>query len=179
MKYLITLIISVFLVIIPERSLAQNRSYGDAGWSAVVGAGSDAAGHTNLTTALRFQYPRAVSLGLELFAMMPYGFGANLHIAGLHTERLSLRFLDLGFFYGREPTNRWVEHDWSLVLGAGMEYRFILQDHHARYAQIILDYRAFLPDPGSVLMFYGDFGREIYLGALRNGQIIFGVGVTF
>lgn len=179
MKYAIAIIISIVSAAVPARVFAHNGHYENAGWSAVAGVGSDISGHISLTPSLRFQYPRVSSLGVELFAMMPYGLGANLHIAGIHTERFSLRLLDLGFFYGREPGNRWVEHDWSLVLGAGMEYRFLLHGEGARYAQLILDYRAFLPDPGSVLMFYGDFGREIYLGALRNGQIIFGGGVTF
>ena len=179
MKYAIAIAIFVSLTAIPREGFAQGRHYEDAGLSYVAGVGTDIVGHISLTTALRFQYPRVTSLGLELFAIMPYGYGANLHVAGIHTERLSLRFIDIGFFYGREPTNRWVEHEWSLVLGAGLEYRFFLRGNGARYAQLILDYRAFLPDPGSVLMFYGDFGRDIYLGALRNGQIILGGGVTF
>lgn len=179
MKYIIVTAILVLLIAIPAASFAKDRNYGRAGWSYIVGAGSDAVGRVSLINALRFQYPRITSLGLEVFVMMPYGFGANLQVAGFHTERVSLRLMDLGFFYGREPTNRWVEHEWSLILGAGMEYRFFLRGPGARYAQLTLDYRAFLPDPGSVLMFYGDFGRDIYLGALRHGQIILGGGVTF
>lgn len=181
MKYLVAAAVLVSIILASERCRADSREreYGDAGWSYVAGAGSNRAGNISLNTGLRFQYPRVTSLGLEVFAMMPYGMGIDIQIAGLSTRAFSLRLMDIGFFYGREPGNRWVEHSWSLILGAGMEYRFFLHGAGARYAQLTLDYRAFLPDPGSVLMFYGDFGRDIYLGALRDGQFIIGTGVTF
>lgn len=181
MRYLVAAVVFISIIIVSERCRADSREheYGDAGWSYIAGAGSDRIGNISLITGLRFQYPRVVSLGLEVFAMMPYGLGIDIQVAGLSARSFSLRLMDIGFFYGREPGNRWVEHSWSLILGAGMEYRFFLYGAGARYAQLTLDYRAFLPDPGSVLMFYGDFGRDIYLGALRDGQFVIGAGVTF
>ncbi len=180
MKRLIAVIVFLAVFLIGAASFAKNSCYGRAGATYGLGVGSDSSGYMSVNATFRLQYPKYTPLALELFLLMPYGAGADVQIAGFVSERFSARLLDVGVFLGSEPTNRWVAHAWSLMLGAGMEYRFSApRDGMLRFLSLTLDYRVFLPDPGSVLMYYGDFGLGIYTAALRRGQLILGLSVTF
>ncbi len=146
-----------------------------------VGMGADTQGRGAFLAALRVQNLQITPILLEAFMIAPYGVGVDLQVMGLTLPRFRLRFFDLGIFWGKEATNDWVPHSWSIMLGGGLEYdiTFCIRGRQVSGWAFTFDYRAFLPDPSTVLPRYGDFGKEIYLSSLREGQWIFGLSVTW
>lgn len=145
------------------------------------GLGTSLEGDASINVAARLEYPAATPLSVEAFVLVPYGVGVSMGVTGLKIKDFRLRLFDLGIFWGREPTNAWVPHSWSIMLGAGLEWEIISNHRGSVWPCVALtaDYRAFLPDPSRVLPRYGDFGKEIYLSALREGQWILGLAWIF
>ena len=177
------LVMMVLLSIVSTGSIsyADRPEYNRPSAVLGLGVGSNLCGDMSFSFTARVQYPKYTPLALEMFLLMPYGIGADLQIAGYANGRLTVRLLDLGFFVGREPANAWVNHNWSIVAGSGLEYRFPspIDKQSIEFFSCTLTYRVFLPDPGSVLANYGDFGKDIYLNALQRGQVIIGVTAAF
>lgn len=163
--------------------LSVGRAFADHDRASIVlrgGVGTSSEGDTSINSAARLEYPAATPLSVEAFVLIPYGVGVSMGVTGLKIKDFRARLFDLGIFWGREPTNTWVPHSWSIMLGAGLEWE-IISNPRSRWLCVVLtlDYRSFLPDPIRVLPRYGDFGKEIYLSALREGQWILGLAWIF
>lgn len=177
MKMFLTTVGAIFIFLSVGRAFAD---YDRASMALRGGLGTSFQGDASINVAARLEYPAITSLSAEAFILVPYGVGVSMGVTGLKIKDFRLRLFDLGIFWGREPTNAWVPHSWSIMLGAGLEWE-IISNHRNQWPCVALtaDYRSFLPDPSRVLPRYGDFGKEIYLSALREGQWILGLAWIF
>lgn len=181
MKTTLAVMVALMVITKSDISLADRPDYNKLSLVSGLGIGSNLRGNVSFSITSRLQYPKYTPLALEMFLLMPYGIGADIQITGFTSGRFTARFIDLGVFAGRDPVNSWVAYNWSIVVGSGVEYRFPspFDRQSINFVSCSLIYRVFLPEPSSVLTRYGDFGKSIYLNALRGGQIIFGVHAAF
>lgn len=177
MKLFFSMVIAISIFFVIGKALANHKN---PSLALRGGLGSSPQGEASINVAVGIEYSAVTPLRAEVFILVPYGVGINIGIVGLKIKDFRARLFDLGIFWGREPTNDWVPHSWSIMLGTGLEWE-IISNHRSQWpcAALTLDYRSFLPDPSRVLPRYGDFGKEIYLSALREGQWILGVSWIF
>lgn len=146
-----------------------------------VGGAPWMAGYENLygssTTAIftghvgvRLRMPKYTPFVLEVSAVFPYGFGANLGVDVVHTNRVRLHIVDFGVFgnFTVPVSVARLERKMDFTVGLGLEVKL------TKTVSMTLDWRIFLPPPAATLRHYGDFARPLYDEALKGGQIWIG-----
>lgn len=126
-----------------------------------------------------------VALEFSVFAGYPVGAGVNpsLVFYFFHNDYLRLH-MNLGVAISAEPfTSPEVRRAWDMTIGTGVELDLppdiLIQPLKGLPFMLSLEYRAFLPNPTTVWLRYGDFARAIYRDALLGGQLWLGVGFHF
>ncbi|MFA6604348.1 MAG: hypothetical protein WCT10_05990 [Patescibacteria group bacterium] len=120
-----------------------------------------------LVLAGRAGLPDYTPLKLELNAVIPNGFGANLRLDAVRVGRVIVHFPDLGIFWNvfRPMTAPRIQRPLDLTLGGGVDIR-VWKDLSAG-----AEYRWFLPNPITVLPDYNSFAYPAYSEAARGGQL--------
>ncbi len=121
--------------------------------------------------AQRFRFPLNSPLGLELNFVVPIGLGVNVLCDVYRSDRVRVHLGDPGVHWNMvQPVSVGrVGRTWDLTLGGGLDVR--LTDR----LWLTLDWRAYLPDPTSVIGRYGDWARPIYKEAALGGQLWLGI----
>lgn|GEM_PF-2808894 len=148
----------------------ENSSLFDKRAVAAAG-GSYAAMNGGAFLAARVRYIPNVPFALEANLYAPYGLGLGLLLDVYRGEELRVHAFDLGVF-GNLPWAK-VNHPkidrlFDLTIGCGIEWK--ISGRHI----ISVDWRAFLADPTSVPLYYGNYALSIYKDALIGGQLWLG-----
>jgi hypothetical protein len=120
-----------------------------------------------LRLAGQLRLPEYTPLALEISAVIPNGFGANLLFDIVQTDWVRVHLIDVGFFWNafQPVTVQRYKRDVDLTLGLGVDVR--IKDGWS----VALDWRLFLPNPITTIPAYADFSYPIYGEALRGGQL--------
>lgn len=143
-------------------------------------AGGGFTGSGTLLVGVRARLLRHTPVGIELGTITGYpvivGFNASglLYLVSVKSFRMHL---NLGVAVLASPfTSPEVPRRTELTLGTGVELDLPFRKIPLTAT---LDYRAFLPDPAKVPLYFGDYGAAIYREAFKGGQIWFGLGWRF
>ena len=122
----------------------------------------------------RFRYLPEIPLTLEINSYLPYGLGASLLLDVYRGQNLRLHG-NLGVFKPFSAdlniSRTDISRSCDMTVGAGLEWR----DDKSGMS-ILFDWRAYLPNPTDVPLRYGNFSGQIYVDALKGGQIWLGIG---
>lgn len=126
-----------------------------------------------------------IALEFSAFAGYPVGGGVNPSVVFYFFHNDWLRFhVNLGIAISAEPfTSPEVPRAWDMSIGTGVELDLppdiLIPPLKGLPLTLTLEYRAFLPNPTTIGLLYGDFARAIYRDALLGGQLWLGVGFHF
>jgi hypothetical protein len=115
---------------------------------------------------------RHLLIGIELSSLLQAGFAADAIIYFVKLRRVAVHVIDPGIgwnAFGHYLSTPEVTRSIDLRLGAGVELRV------CRRAYLTMDWKVSLPDPGFVITHYGDYGKSIFLEALKDSQLWLGV----
>ncbi len=123
----------------------------------------------------RIGFPDYSLLRLELSAVAPSGFGANLLLDVLQIQRVRLHLLDPGVFWnvGEPMSAARIHRKMDFTVGAGCDVR-VWGNWSAG-----LNWRWFIPNPITVIPTYDGFSYPAYREALRGGQLWLSVSYTW
>jgi hypothetical protein len=111
-------------------------------------------------------------IGLELASLLQAGFAADLQFYVVRQRKFAIHIIDPGVgwnAFGHYLSVPEVKRSVDLHLGAGFRIRA------CRHAWATVDWQVSFPDPGYVIQSYGDYGKTIFLDALKESQIWLGV----
>lgn len=115
---------------------------------------------------------RHVFVALELSSLMQAGFAADFLVYLVTVRRVQVHLIDPGVgwnAFGYTLSTPDVKRSLDLRLGAGVEVRL------RRHASLTVDWKVSLPDPAFVITHYGDYGKSIFLDALKESTLWLGV----
>lgn len=120
--------------------------------------------------AQRFRSPRFTPLAIELNAVLPSGFGANLLVDVFRTEGFRLHVGDIGVHWNAfHPVSCGVvPRPWDFTYGAGADVRV------GTATWVTANWRTFMPDPPLMTKKYGDFALPYTDEAMKGGQLWIG-----
>jgi hypothetical protein len=122
----------------------------------------------------RIRSPKHSIVGIELYELVPNGFGAATIIDVWRSEHLRVHLLDLGIFanLGKPVSVQRHQRSYDITLGGGIELRF-------ESLSFTFDYRMFLPDLYDTLGNYGGFSKPWYTEAAKGGVLLWGISKSF
>lgn len=186
-KYVISLMIVVFLVVLPAPSARADGldfrrgvelQIGESFGGSMIEAFSPSSGSTSNTYTInivaRIRHHRT-PFAFEQTIIIPHGLMSSLLLDVWRGDRWRAH-LDLGVFVpirGQHLSVKTVNRSWDIVPGLGAEVMV------RKKIVVTADWRIFLPDPTTIPQTYGDFVRPIYKEAQRGGQLWFGANVVF
>lgn len=115
---------------------------------------------------------RHMFLGIELSSLLQAGFAADALIYVVKLRPVGVHIIDPGIGwspFGHYLSNPDVKRSIDLRLGAGVEVRV------CRHAYLTADWKVSFPNPAFVITNYGDYGKTIFLDALKKSQLWLGV----
>jgi hypothetical protein len=146
----------------------------------MVATGGGFTGSGTLLVGVRTRFLRYAPLGLEAGAIVGYpviagcGFSGLLYLVSVKSFRLHV---NMGATVFAKPlTSPEVSRAYDLTIGTGVELDLPLWKLPLTAT---LDYRAFLPDPTKVPLYFGDFAAAIYREAFFGGAIWLGLAYRF
>ena len=128
-----------------------------------------------LVVAGRLGFPGYTPLKLELNAVIPNGFGANLRLDAVRLGRVTVHAPDIGVFWNafKPVSASRVSRPIDFTLGAGVDVR-VWQD-----LSVGAEWRCFIPNPITVIPDYDGFSYPAYEEALRGGQLWLNVSYSW
>jgi hypothetical protein len=111
-------------------------------------------------------------IGLELASLVQAGFAVDFQFFIVRQRKFAIHIIDPGMgwnAFGHYLSVPDVKRTFDLHLGAGFRIRA------CRHALATVDWQVSFPDPGMVIQSYGDYGKTIFLDALKESQIWLGV----
>jgi len=120
-----------------------------------------------LIVAGRLGFRKFTPLKLELNAVIPNGFGANLRLDAFRFDRVTVHLPDLGIFWNafKPVTAARIQRPLDFTLGGGIDVR-VWKD-----LSVGAEWRWFIPNPVTVLPDYDGFAYPAYSEAIRGGQL--------
>lgn len=183
MRRCIALCTAALVLLLASGSNAADASKDDGHGFVVapmVATGGGFTGSGTLLVGVRTRFLRYAPLGLEAGAIVGYpvivgcGFSGLLYLVSVKTFRLHVNMGATVF--AKHLTSPEVPRAYDLTIGTGVEWDLPLRNLPLTAT---LDYRAFLPDPTKVPLYFGDFAAAIYREALFGGAIWLGLAYRF
>lgn len=145
----------------------------------MVAAGGGFTGSATAFVGARARFLRHTPIGIEAGAIMGYpviiggGFSGLLYLVSVKSFRLHV---NMGATVFAKPlTSPEATRAYDLTIGTGLEWDLLKN----RPFTATLDYRAFLPDPTKVPLYFSDFAAAIYREAFFGGAIWLGLAYRF
>ena len=119
----------------------------------------------------RLRIPKTVSLGLEINAVIPSGFGINILIDVVKTDKFRFHIIDPGLFWNtfQSVSVRRVNRSMDITLGFGVEYSLSNQ------WSLTAEMRAFVPEPSNAVATYGNFALDMFKESTEGAQTCLGL----
>ncbi len=178
--------LALFLLLAPQRAEAgirdtfSLRAVGSLGGPVgLIGYDSPYWNPTTAPFTLRLagqiRAPKYTPVSLEISAVIPCGFGANLLFDVFQSDRVRVHLLDLGIFWNAfKPVSvQRLHRDFDLTAGLGLDVRVW------KTLSVSADWRVFLPNPATTLPNYADFAIPMYVEAARGGQLWIGAAYSW
>jgi len=115
---------------------------------------------------------RHLFFGIQLSTLLQAGFAADALLYFVKVKRFAIHLVDPGVGwspFGHYISVPYVRRNLDLRLGVGFELRV------CRHAYATFDWKVSFPNPGYVITSYGDYGKSIFIDALKESQWWFGV----
>ena len=173
----LTAVLSALMLALPAAAQAKfpefldlDVSVGLGGPVGLIGASYPSGVSTTPFTVIvagRLGFTGYTPLKLELNAVIPNGFGANLRLDAVRLDRVTVHLPDLGIFWNafKPVSAARIPRPLDFTLGGGVDV-LVWKD-----LSVGAEWRWFIPNPMTVIPDYDGFAYPAYAEALRGGQL--------